>query len=160
MSRDFKATAGVRLWALRNVFLLYFTKPSILEVNERRCEVRIPLNWRTKNHLGSMYFGALCIGADVAGGLICFHLMSAMKVRLSFVFKSVRAEFLKRPEDDVHFVCEDGEAIQALVRRAIESGEREETEVHVTARVPKKLGEEPVAQFAMTLSVKRAGAGR
>jgi len=75
---DVKATAGVRLWAFRHVFLLYFTKPSVLEVNERRCEVRIPLNWRTRNHLQSMYFGALCIGADVAGGLICFHLMSAM----------------------------------------------------------------------------------
>jgi len=54
----------------------------------------------------------------------------------------------------VHFSCEDGEAIQALVRRAIDSGEREETTVHVTARVPKKLGDEPVAQFEMTLSVK------
>jgi acyl-coenzyme A thioesterase PaaI-like protein len=158
MKRDFKATAGVRFWAFRKVFLLYFTKPSVLEVNERRCEVRIPLNWRTRNHLRSMYFGALCIGADVAGGLICFHLMSAMKVHLSFVFKSIRAEFLKRPEDDVHFSCEDGEAIQALVRRAVESGQREETTVHVTATVPTKLGDEPVAQFAMTLSVKKSGA--
>ena len=80
--------------------------------------------------------------------------MSAMKVKLSFVFKAVRAEFLKRPENDVHFSCEDGEAIQALVRRAVETGEREETMVHVTARVPKKPGDEPVAQFEMTLSVK------
>jgi hypothetical protein len=118
MSRDWKATAGVRLWALRHVFLLYFTKPAVIEVNERRCEVRIPLNWRTKNHLKSMYFGALCIGADVAGGLICFHLMSVMKVRLSFVFKAIRAEFLKRPEDDVHFHCEDGEASAAPSKAA------------------------------------------
>lgn len=155
MKRDWKATLGVRLWALRNVFLIYFAKPSVLQVDERRCEVRIPLNWRTKNHLKSMYFGALCIGADVAGGLICFHLMAAMKVRLSFVFKEVRAEFVKRPEDDVHFVCEDGEAIQALVRRAVESGEREETMVRVVATVPTKLADEPVARFEMTLSVKR-----
>ena len=156
MSRDWKATAGVRLWALRNVFLLYFTKPSVLEVNERRCEVRIPLNWRTKNHLKSMYFGALCIGADVAGGLIAFHLMRQKKLGFSFVFKDVRAEFLKRPEDDVHFSCEDGELVQQLVARAQASGEREETTVRVTARVPKKLGDEPVAQFEMTLSVKKS----
>src|SRR6266446_5350967 len=147
-------TAKVRAWALRYVFLLYFVKPAVLEVSEERCEVVIPLNWRTRNHLKSMYFGALCIGADVSGGLIAFHLMGVMKVRLSFVFKAIRAEFLKRPEDDVHFVCEDGEAIQALVRRAVASGEREETTVHVTARVPKKLGEEPVARFEMMLSVK------
>lgn len=156
MSRDLKATAGVRLWALRNVFLLYFTKPSVLEVNERRCEVRIPLNWRTKNHLKSMYVGALCIGADIAGGLICFHLMAERQVRLSFIFKAVRAEFFKLSMDDVHFACEDGEAIQALVGRAVASGEREEATVHVTARVPKKLGDEPVAEFEMTLSVRKS----
>ena len=37
-------TLAVRLWAFRNVFLLWFVKPSILEINERRCIVRIPLN--------------------------------------------------------------------------------------------------------------------
>ncbi len=81
--------------------------------------------------------------------------MAVLKVRLSFVFKAVRAEFLKRPEGDVHFLCEDGEAIQALVKRANESGEREEATVHVTARVPALNGDEPVAKFEMTLSVKR-----
>ena len=157
MSRDFKATAGVRLWALRNVFLLYFTKPSVLEVNERRCEVRIPLNWRTKNHLKSMYFGALCIGADVAGGLIAFFLSSRMKASISFVFKDLKADFLKRAEDDVHFSCEDGPIIRDLMKRTIESGERQEALVHVTARVPRKMDDEPVAQFALTLSLKKRG---
>src|SRR2546430_15290559 len=116
MSRDWKATVGVRLWALRNVFLLYFTKPSVIEVNERRCEVRIPLNWRTRNHLKSMYFGALCIGADVAGGLIAFHMMQKAKVNVAFVFKDLHAEFLKRPEGDVHFSCEDGALIEELMQ--------------------------------------------
>jgi acyl-coenzyme A thioesterase PaaI-like protein len=150
-----KATLGVRLWSLRNVFLLWLASPTVLEVNERRCVVRIPLNWRTKNHLGSMYFGALCIGADVAGGLIAFHLMQQRKARLSFVFKEVKGSFLKRPEADVHFACEQGALITEMVQRAIDSGEREEATVHITATCPKKLGDEPVAQFEMTLSLKR-----
>ena len=147
-------TLGVRLWAFKNVFLLFFVKPSVLELNERRCEVRVPLNWRTRNHLRSMYFGALCIGADCAGGLIAFHLMAKAKAKVSFVFKDMKAEFLKRPEGDVHFSCEDGPAIQALMERTLASGEREEATVHVIARVPKKLGDEPVARFALTLSLK------
>ena len=66
-----KETFAVRLWALRNVFLLYFVKPSIVEVNERRCEIVIPLNWRTRRRdIGAMYLGTLCMGADVASGLI------------------------------------------------------------------------------------------
>jgi acyl-coenzyme A thioesterase PaaI-like protein len=150
-----RETLGVRAWALKNVFLLWFVQPSVIEVNERRCEIVVPLTWRTKNHLRSMYFGALCIGADVAGGLIAFHLMRTRKLRFAFVFKTIRDEFLKRPEDDVRITCEDGETVQQLVARANASGEREETTVHVTARVPKKLGDEPVARFEMTLSVKK-----
>jgi len=55
----------------------------------------------------------------------------------------------------VHFACEDGPLIQQMVARAQASGEREEALVRVTARVPRKLGDEPVAQFDLTLSVKR-----
>jgi hypothetical protein len=153
-----KETLGVRLWALRNVFLLYFVKPSIVAVNDARCEIRIPLNWRTRRRdIGAMYLGTLCMGADVASGLIAFHLMRTRKLRVSFIFKDLRAEFLRRAEDDVHFACEDGANVVALVERAMASGEREETTVNVIATVPKKLGAEPVARFAMTLSVKRRG---
>ena len=53
------------------------------------------------------------------------------------------------------FTCEDGEAIGALVSRAIGSGEREELPVRIVATVPDKLGEEPVADFTLTLSLKR-----
>jgi len=151
-----KETLAVRAWALRNVFLLYFVKPSIVEVNDARCEIRIPLNWRTRRRdIGAMYLGALCMGADIASGLIAFHLQRTRGLRVSFIFKDMRAEFLKRAEDDVHFSCDEGANVVALVERAIASGEREETTVNVIARVPKKLGEEPVARFAMTLSVKR-----
>jgi acyl-coenzyme A thioesterase PaaI-like protein len=148
-------TAKVRGWAFRYVFLLYFVKPAILEVNEERCEVVIPLNWRTRNHLKSMYFGALCIGADVSGGLIAFHLATKQKAKISFVFKDLKADFLKRAEDDVNFSCEDGPVIQELLKRTMETGERQEATVHVTARCPRKLGDEPVAQFALTLSLKK-----
>jgi acyl-coenzyme A thioesterase PaaI-like protein len=155
MSPLFKETLGVRAWALKNVFLLYFVKPSILQIDERRCVVRLPLNWRTRNHLRSMYIGALCIGADVAGGLIAFHLMRKSKAQVAFLFKDMKGEFLKRAEADVHFTCEDGPVIQELVRRTIETGERQEATVHVVATVPKKLGDEPVAKFEMTLTLKR-----
>ena len=156
MKRDWKATMTVRLWALRNVFLLWLIKPRILEVNDRRCEMVVPLSWRTRRRdIQAMYLGTLCMGADIAGGLIAFQVMMRSKEKMSFVFKDIRGEFFKRAEDDVHFACEDGPLIQEMVARARASGEREEALVRVVARVPKKLGDEPVAQFELTLSVKR-----
>ena len=156
MKHDRKTTFIVRMWALRNVFLLWLVRPKIVEVNDRRCEMVIALNWRTRRRdIRAMYLGTLCMGADIAGGLIVFQTMMKTNEKLSFVFKDIRGEFLKRAEDDVHFACEDGAVIQEMVERARRSGEREETTVRVVARVPKKLGDEPVANFALTLSVKR-----
>ena len=103
-----------------------------------------------------MYLGTLCMGADVAGGLIAFHLMTRRRTSCRSSSRTFAASSLKRAEDDVHFVCEDGAADSGPGARApCASGEREEATVHVTARVPKKLGDEPVAQFELTLSVKK-----
>ena len=95
------------------------------------------------------------MGADVAAGLIAFQLVREQKARVNFIFKDLRAEFLKRAEGDVVFTNVDGPLIQDLVRRALSSEERHEATVHVVATVPSKLGDEPVAKFELTLSVKK-----
>ncbi|HEX6088300.1 MAG TPA: DUF4442 domain-containing protein [Thermoanaerobaculia bacterium] len=146
----------VRLWSLQNVFLLWLVRPKIVELSAERCVVKIPLNWITRRRdIHAMYLGTLCMGADVAAGLIAFHLVAERKVRINFIFKDIRGEFLKRAEGDVLFTNDDGPVIQEMVRRALESDERHEATVHVTATVPAKLGDEPVAKFELTLSVKR-----
>jgi hypothetical protein len=151
-----KPTTMVRLWSLQNVFLLWLTRPKILELSADRCIVRIPLNWITRRRdIKAMYLGTLCMGADVAAGLIAFNLVAEKKVRVNFIFKDIKGEFLKRAEGDVIFTNNDGPLIQDLVKRALETGERQEATVHVVATVPAKLGDEPVAKFELTLSVKK-----
>lgn len=112
---------------------------------------------RTRNHLKSMYFGALCTGADAAAALPALDALRRAGVPMSVVFKDVRGEFFKRPEAEVHFTCAQVAQIRDLVEKARISGERESLSVEVVATVPSLLGEEPVARFALTLSVKRKG---
>ena len=151
-----KPTTMVRLWSLKNVFLLWLIRPAILELSDDRCVVRVPLNWRTRRRdIHAMYLGTLCMGADVAAGLISFKLVMDRKLNVSFVFKDIRGEFLKRADGDVVFTNNDGPMIQAMVAKAMESGERQESTVHVVATVPEKYGEEPVARFELTLSLKK-----
>ena len=148
-------TWKLRLWTLFRVPMAFFLSPSVVESTGRRSIIRIPLTWRSKNHLGSMYFGALCVGADLAGGLLALRRIEESGRKVSLIFKDVRGRFAKRAEGDALFVCEDGEAIGELVRRVVASGEREEQPVRVVVTVPEKLGDEPVAEFELTLSLKR-----
>ena len=150
-----KESIYLRLFGLFKVPLIYFLKPTVEELNDKTVVIKIPLTWRAKNHLRSMYFGSLCVGADCAGGILAMKLIDQSKKPVSLVFKDFKAQFLKRPESDVHFICHDGDKIKKLVEKTIQSGERENTTVSVIATCPKKLGEEPVAKFELTLSLKR-----
>jgi acyl-coenzyme A thioesterase PaaI-like protein len=150
-------TARLRLWALTKIPLIFFLRPSVVEASDERCVLKIRLNRRSRNHLGSMYFGALCTGADAAAALIGLQASQKVGGRIAVIFKDVQAEFLKRAEADVHFSCGQGREIRELLEKANESGERENLPVHVVATVPTLFGSEPVARFTLTLSVKRRG---
>ena len=56
--------------------------------------------------------------------------------------------------------CKEGPAIQAAVEAATASGERVSIPLKITATVPSKFGDEPVAQFVLTLSVKVKKTGK
>lgn len=154
----FRETAKLRLFGLLKVPLLLFVSPSVRELSDSRCVVRIPLNRLTRNHLNSMYFGTLACGADCAGGLLAMHHIEKQAPgKVSLVFKDFQAKFLKRAEGDTDFTCEDGVIISETVRKAIETGERQNIPMRITATAPEQTGSEPVAEFILTLSLKYRG---
>jgi len=150
-----KETVVLRFYTALKIPLIAYLRPSVKELTDERCLVRIPLMRRTKNHLNAMYFGALCAGADLAGGLVAMRRIQQRGDKVVFVFKDFQADFLKRAQGDVLFCCDDGRRLTALVARAEESGERVEETVSVVATCPSDLGDEPVARFRLTISLKR-----
>jgi acyl-coenzyme A thioesterase PaaI-like protein len=152
----FQQTFGMRLFGWLKIPLLASVRPSVIELSETRCVIRIPLRRWSRNHLGSMYFGALAIGADCAGGLLAMDQIKRSGGGVSLVFKAFQASFLKRPESDVYFTCEEGAAIRDQVARTLVSEERITEPMHVQAAVQLPDGSfEPVAEFTLELSLKR-----
>ena len=102
-----------------------------------------------------MYFGALCTGADAVVALLVMTALRANGGKFSILFKDVRAEFVKRAERDVYFACDQGREVREILEAASKSGERVSRTLRVVATVPAISPLEPVAQFEMTLSVKK-----
>jgi acyl-coenzyme A thioesterase PaaI-like protein len=146
----------LKAFSLAKIPMLAFVSPSLAAWDEEQTVIKIPLSWRTKNHLGCMYFAALAAGADLAAGFAAMSEIRASGAKVSLIFKDLQANFLKRAEGDVLFTCREGAAIKALVEKALTSGERVELPIPVVATVPAKLGDDPVATFTLTLSLKRS----
>ena len=149
-----KVTWMIRSFGLAKIPMLFMCAPTVLELDDEHCVVKIPLTRRTKNHEQCMYIAALTVGADIAGGLLSIHHMKEDRDNARFLFKEMNARYLKRAEGDVHFTCLDGAALAEMVELAKSTGERQNQPVKVIATVPSKLGAEPVAEFTLTLSVK------
>ncbi len=131
--------------------ILGFTSPKLVYIDAEKVVMKIKLRRRTKNHLNSMYFGALAVGADTAAGIHAYYLGVQKGVNLSLAFKSCKADFLKRAESDVTFICNEGKKIAQQMENSIETGERQNEDIFVEAF---NVQNELVATFVMTLSLK------
>lgn len=131
--------------------MIAYTKPRLIQLDDEQSLVRIKLRRRTKNHLNSMYFGALAVGADVAAGLHAYYFANQAGEKVSFAFKSVKGEFLMRATTDVLFVSKDGELVKQAFDEAKSTGERVNQIVQVEGR---NTQDEIVATFDMEVSVK------
>jgi len=154
LNNKIKATWFIRYFGLSKVPLIFYCRPSVIELTEETAVIKIPFKRRNKNHLNSMYFGALAVGADVAGGILAMELIRKSGRKISLIFKNFRAEFLKRPEGNTHFACNEGKAIKTLIDEVKRTGERQIIPLKITATVPEISGNEPVAEFVLTLSLK------
>lgn len=150
-----KANWYLKLFGFFKVPLIWACRPQILSLDNKTTVIRIPLKRRNKNHLNSMYFGVLAVGADVAGGFMAMDKASKRGEKVSLAFKAVKGEFLKRPEADVNFRCDDGELIDAMLDETIATGQRVNKDVKIVATCPSLHGDEPMAIFHLTLSLKR-----
>ena len=147
-------TAQLRMFGVAKIPLMFLVNPSVEELSKNTCKVKIPLNYITRNHLKSMYFGSLAIGADTVVALFALEIIKEYQdLKIVPIFKDLKADFLKRAEADVVFECDAGEQIRNMIQQAKESGGRVTETVKVVARCP-SISDEAVATFDMGFSLK------
>ena len=154
ISQEFRTTLFLKFFGFLKVPMIFYCNPKVISISESSVEIKISLKRKTKNHVGSMYFGALSVGADITGGAIALDLIKKSKSKINLLFKDFKADFLKRAEGDVHFICNDGKIISDMVKETEISKKRINKPITITAYVPTKFKEKPVAKFILTLSLK------
>ena len=157
MSELSKAKRMLWLFGFFKIPLIGYVNPKLILLDAESMVVKIPLRRKTKNHLGSMYFGALGIGADLAGAFQAFYIADKRNSKISLAFKDFKADFLRRPESDVYFVSHAGKQIENMVDETIRTKERVTQGIRIDAVINYPENPEVVAEFTLGLSVKDKG---
>ena len=134
--------------------MIGYCRPRVVNVSDTEVVLSIPLNRRTRNHVGSMYIGAMTVGVDFVTGLTAMTSIKKSKKNIVLIFKDLKSSFIKRAEGETFFTCNHTKEIKAAVKKVVDSKQRVNIEVPIIATVPEKFGDEPVAEFTITLSMK------
>lgn len=134
--------------------MIGYCRPRVINVSDTEVVLSIPLNRRTRNHVGSMYIGAMTVGVDFVTGLTAMTSIKKSKKNIVLIFKDLKSSFIKRAEGETFFTCNHTKEIEAAVKKVVDSKQRVNIEVPIIATVPEKFGDEPVAEFTITLSMK------
>lgn len=151
---NLKLTALINAYSAVQIPLLSFITPKVVELTDEKSVVKVRLDRRTRNHLKVMYFGALAMGAELSIALKAIQTISQSGKRIDFIFKDFNAEFLKRADGHVHFVCLEAAQVKDLIERAAQTDERLEATFNGHAVVPDK-SPDPVMTYKLTLSVRQ-----
>ena len=146
----FKANLALKLFGFTKIPVIGFIGPKVIHLDEQSCILRIKLKRRTKNHLNSMYLGVLSVVADLACGMLGLYHIQESEKKIMLIFKDMKADFLKRPDQDVNFICNQGLAVKKMVEDTIKTGDRQSIPLQIEA----KCGENIVSRFILTLSLK------
>ena len=150
----FKYNFFLCVFGLTKVRMIGYCRPRVVNVCDTEVVLSIPLNRRTRNHVGSMYIGAMTVGVDFVTGLTATISIKKSKKNIVLIFKDLKSSFIKRAEGETFFTCNHTKEIEAAVKKVVDSKKRVNIEVPIIATVPEKFGDEPVAEFTITLSMK------
>jgi hypothetical protein len=148
-----KLNRFIRTLSLFKVPLLGICGPKVIKLTHTEAQVQLPFKFLTKNHLGSMYFGALAMGAELSIALTLLDRMRREKIPVSFIFKDFACEFHKRAESNVNFVTNQVHGINQLIDQTLKSPERQNGTFEGSA-LSEKTGEK-LMSYRLTISLKR-----
>lgn len=154
ISKAFQQTLFVRAFGLTKIPMIWSLRPTVLALDAKKTLIKVPFIRANRNHLGSLYLGAFCAGADLAAGLAAYQIIRQSKAKVSLAFKDLKADFLTRSHADTYFENLQGELIAQKMQEVLDSSERQSFPVEVKAFTDLKT-KGPVAEFVLTLSLKK-----
>ena len=149
-----KAQRFLWLFGLFKIPMIGFVSPKLILLDNEKIIIKIPYKRRTKNHLKSIYLGALVIGADLAAGFHAFLIGREMNKNISLAFKGIHGEFISRPMSDVFFVSNEGNKVKNMIEESISSGDRITNDISIEVFTGYPEQPELVAIFTLGLSIR------
>jgi hypothetical protein len=115
--------------------MAWFAGIGVQHCDFERAVVRLPFGWRSQNPFRSTYFAAQCAAGELSTGLLALARLQETPP-VSMLVTNIEAVFLKKASTTLLFTCEDGNALTAAIKNALQSGSSQTFTATSTGRLP------------------------
>ena len=111
-------------------FFTFFKLPSawfcgvrVKSIDEESCVVTVKHRWINQNPFNSMFWAVQGMAAELTTGALVMGYIKESGKNISMLVANNNATFTKKATGRITFVCSDGEAVAAAIKKSVETGE-------------------------------------
>ena len=101
----------------------YFCGVRTKFIDKEKCIVGVKYKWINQNPFKSMFWVVQGMAAEFSTGALMMSKIQESGKRISMLVTSNKATFTKKAVGKIKFTCNDGKAIDEVLKKAIETGE-------------------------------------
>lgn len=121
------------------------------EMNDEICITKVKFGWLNQNPFNSMFWAVQGMAAEFSTGFLCAEKIRKSGKKISMLVVHNQAEFTKKAVGRVTFSCLQGKELDAVLQKAIETGEGQTLTMFSEGKDQKG---DLVSKFAFTWSFK------
>ena len=121
------------------------------EMNNEICITKVKFGWLNQNPFNSMFWAVQGMAAEFSTGFLCAEKIRKSGKKISMLVVHNQAEFTKKAVGIVTFSCLQGKELDAVLQKAIETGEGQTLTLFSEGKDQKG---DVVSKFAFTWSFK------
>ena len=120
-------------------------------MNDEICITKVKFGWLNQNPFNSMFWAVQGMAAEFSTGFLCAEKIRKSGKKISMLVVHNQAEFTKKAVGRVTFSCHQGKELDAVLQKAIETGEGQTLTLFSEGKDQKG---DLVSKFAFTWSFK------
>ena len=121
------------------------------EMNDEICITKVKFGWLNQNPFNAMSWAVQGLAAEFSTGFLCADNIRKSRKKISMLVVHNQAEFTKKAIGRVTFSCHQGKELDAVLQKAIETGEGQTLTMFSEGKDQKG---DLVSKFAFTWSFK------
>lgn len=139
------------LYLLTQIPISWLAGVRLKEMNDVLCVTTVKFGWLNQNPFKSMFWAVQGMAAEFSTGFLCAEKIKKTGKKISMLVVKNEAEFTKKAVGRITFSCNQGEELNAILQKAIETGEGQTLTMFSEGRDEKG---DLVSKFAFTWSFK------